>query len=276
MALFGSRKQSILNAAIKQTKKARKNEGAKSDQLFISAYEGFSDVVKGDLVMGEALFNWGFALLHQAKLKKEDEGVKLYLDAISKFTFCLLVKPDHLGAAIDGGVAYMDLARIMNADANDELYDLAGEFFENAERIQQGSAGYNLACIFALRGQKDACLEALELSKDRGSLPAIEDIVNDADMIKVKSMPWFTDFLERATAEPEPEVVDENAVSYDAEGNDINRKKLKQKFETEYESEDGNVYDVEGNVIRNVRSEERIEPVSEEKPESTASIKKDA
>ncbi len=276
MALFGSRKQSILNAAIKQTKKARKNEGAKSDQLFISAYEGFSDVVKGDLVMGEALFNWGFALLHQAKLKKEDEGVKLYLGAISKFTFCLLVKPDHLGAAIDGGVAYMDLARIMNADANDELYDLAGEFFENAERIQQSSAAYNLACIFALRGQKDACLEALELSKDRGSLPAIEDIVNDADMIKVKSMPWFTDFLERATAEPEPEVVDENAVSYDAEGNDINRKKLKQKFETEYESEDGNVYDVEGNVIRNVRSEERIEPVSEEKPESTASIKKDA
>ena len=276
MALFGSRKQSILNAAIKQTKKARKNEGVKSDQLFISAYEGFSDVVKGDLVMGEALFNWGFALLHQAKLKKEDEGVKLYLGAISKFTFCLLVKPDHLGAAIDGGVAYMDLARIMNADANDELYDLAGEFFENAERIQQGSAAYNLACIFALRGQKDACLEALELSKDRGSLPAIEDIVNDTDMIKVKNMPWFTDFLERATAEPEPEVVDENAVSYDAEGNDINRKKLKQKFETEYESEDGNVYDVEGNVIRNVRSEERIEPVSEDKPESAASIKKDA
>lgn len=276
MALFGSRKQSILNAAIKQTKKARKNEGAKSDQLFISAYEGFADVVNGDLVMGEALFNWGFALLHQAKLKKEDEGVKLYLDAISKFTFCLLVKPDHLGAAIDGGVAYMDLARIMNTDANDELYDLAGEFFENAERIQQGSAAYNLACIFALRGQKDACLEALELSRDKGSLPAIEDIVNDADMIKVKNMSWFTDFLERVTAEPEPEAVDENAVSYDAEGNDINRKKLKQKFSTEFESEDGNVYDVEGNVIRNVESEKKTEPVPEDKLESADSTGKDA
>ncbi len=277
MALFGSRKQSILNAAIKQTKKARKNEGAKSDQLFISAYEGFADVVKGDLVMGEALFNWGFALLHQAKLKEENEGVKLYLDAISKFTFCLLVKPDHLGAAIDGGVTYMDLARVMDIDANDELYDLAGEFFENAERIQLGSAAYNLACIFALRGQKDACLEALELSKDKGSLPVVEDIMNDADMIKVKNMSWFTDFLERATAEPEPEVVDENAVSYDAEGNVINKKKLKQKFATEYESEDGNVYDVEGNVIRKVRSEEKIEPspVPENKPESADSTEKD-
>jgi len=249
MALFGSRKQSILNAAIKQTKNARTNEGAKADQLFISAYEGFADVVKGDLVTGEALFNWGFALLHQAKSHKEEEGVKLYLDAISKFTFCLLVKPDHLGAAIDGGVAYMDLARILNVKGNDELYDLAGEFFKNAERIQRGSAAYNLACIFALRGQKDACLEALELSKDSGSLPEIEDIMSDTDMKKVIKMPWFTDFMEKVAAKPEPEVIDENAVSYDVEGNVVNKKKKKQKIPTEFEAEDGNIYDAEGNLI---------------------------
>lgn len=256
MALFGSRKQSILNAAIKQTKKARASEGAKADQLYISVYEGFADVVKGDLLIGEALFNWGFALLHQAKGKEEEDGIKLYLDAISKFTFCLLVKPDHLGAAIDGGVAYMDLARIMKVKGNDELYDLAGEFFENAERIQQGSAAYNLACIFALRGQKDACLEALELSKDSGSLPSVEDIMNDTDMAKVKHTPWFADFMERVTAEPEPEIVDENAIIYDAEGNVANKKKMIQKFPTEFEAEDGNVYDVEGNVIRKIKSEE--------------------
>ncbi len=275
MALFGSRKQSILNAAIKQTKKARKNEGAKADQLFISAYEGFADVVNGDLVTGEALFNWGFALLHQAKIKKEEEGIKLYLDAISKFTFCLLVKPDHLGAAIDGGVAYMDLARIMNVDGNDELYDLAGEFFENAERIQQGSAAYNLACVFALRDQKDACLEALELSRNSGSLPAVEDIMNDIDMIKVKNMPWFADFLERVTAEPEPEIEDTNAVTYDAEGNVANRKKTKQKFATEFEAEDGNIYDVEGNVIRKAESEEMNKPEQKDNTNGSGSVTKD-
>jgi tetratricopeptide (TPR) repeat protein len=264
MALFGSRKQSILNAAIKQTKNARETEGAKADQLYISAYEGFANVVKGDLVTGEALFNWGFALLHQAKSKSEDEGVKLYLDAISKFTFCSLVTPDHLGAAIDGGVAYMDLARILGVEGSDELYDLAGEFFENAERIQQGSAAYNLACIYALRGQKDACLEALELSKESGSLPAVEDMKNDSDLVKVKNMPWFKEFLEKMV-DPEPEVVDKTKVSYDVEGNVVGKKRTKQKFATEYASEDGNIYDVEGNVIG------QVEPSQSEKGASTDS-----
>ena len=134
MALFGGiNKKSTLKASIQQTIKARENEGPKANELFKSAYKGFADVVKDDLVVAEALFNWGFALLHEAKSKNAEEGVKIYLEAISKFTFCLLVSPNHLGAAIDGGVAYMDLSRIMKIGADDELY---GEFFENAERIQ--------------------------------------------------------------------------------------------------------------------------------------------
>jgi hypothetical protein len=253
MALFDAyKKKSTLNAAIKQTANARAEEGAKSDQLFASAYQGFADVTKGDLMTGEALFNWGFALLHQAKTKKEEGGVKLYLDAISKFTFCLLVTPDHLGAAIDGGVAYMDLARILGVDANDELYDLAGEFFGNAERIQRGSAAYNLSCIYGLRGQEDACSEALELSKECGSLPNIDDIVNDSDLSKIKNTKWFIEFLEKIKAEPEPVVVDENEVAYDVEGNVVSGKKKKKQYENEV---DGIRYDAEGNVIDGDESE---------------------
>lgn len=266
MALFDAyKKKSTLNAAIKQTTKARAAEGAKSDQLFTSAYQGFADVIKGDLMTGEALFNWGFALLHQAKEKNEDEGVKLYLGAISKFTFCLLVAPNHLGAAIDGGVAYMDLARIMEVDANDELYDLAGEFFQNAERIQRGSAAYNLACIYGLRGQEDACSEALELSKECGSLPSVEDIINDTDLAKIKNAIWFTAFMEKIKAGPEPEVVDEREVVYDVEGNVINKNKKKKQFENEV---DGVVYDAEGNVIEQIEPEKTTK-VNVEKAEDT-------
>lgn len=261
MALFdGYTKKSTLKAAIKQTVKARANEGSKSDQLFISAYQGFADVIKGDLVEGEALYNWGFALLHQAKTKSEEASVKLYLDAISKFNFCLLVVPNHLGAAIDGGVAYMDLARILKVDASDELYDLAKEFFDNAERIQRGSAAYNLACISGLRQQGDACLDALELSKACGSLPKAEDITNDIDLVKVNSLPWFIDFMERVTAAPEPEVIDESIPVYDNEGNITNNKKKKKPLEYEV---DGVVYDVEGNVLRTIETEDNIEEVSE-------------
>ncbi len=267
MALFNGKK-SVLKAAIKQTTAARTNEGAKSDQLFISAYKGYAEVVKDDLVMGEALYNWGFALLHQAKVKTEEEGVKLYLEAISKFTFCLLVEPNHLGAAIDGGVAYMDLACIMDISPNDELYDLAKEFFDNAERIQRGSAAYNLACIYGLRGQEAACLEALETSKEHGSLPSEEDIVNDVDLNNIKNTQWFSEFLVELTAEPEPEVVDDSIVTYDVEGNVVG--KNKKKKQPEYEV-DGVVYDVEGSILRTIDDdqveEEGKEPEAESVPE---------
>jgi len=272
MALFNAyKKKSTLNAAIKQTAKARAEEGVKADQLYASAYQGFADVVQGDLMTGEALYNWGFALLHQAKAKKEEEGVKLYLTAISKFTFCLLVAPNHLGAAIDGGVAYMDLARIMEVDADDELYDLAGEFFENAERIQRGSAAYNLACIYGLRGQQEACKEALELSKSSGSLPAVDDIINDSDLAKVNNVDWFTDFIEKIKAGPEPVVVDESVVTYDVEGNVTNSRKQKKQRETIV---DGVAYDDEGNVVRTLEPEQTVETepseieVAEEKVET--------
>ena len=252
MALFGASRKSILNAAIKQTAKARANEGTKAEQLFASAYQGFADVVKDDLVRGEALYNWGFALLHQAKIKEEKDGIKLYLEAITKFSFCLLVQPNHLGAAIDGGVAYMDLARILDVDANDELYDLAGEFFTDAERIQRGSAAYNLACVYGLRGQDEACQEALELSIECGSLPSAGDITSDADMSKVKNKPWFVAFMEKVIAGPEPEVIDENEIIYDAEGNVVNKNKKKKRYENEV---DGVVYDAEGNVLSSVNDE---------------------
>lgn len=283
MALFDAYKnKSTLTAAIKQTAKARENEGPKADQLFASAYEGFAAVVEGDLVRGEALYNWGFSLLHQAKSKSEEESVKLYLSAITKFSFCLLVSPNHLGAAIDGGVAYMDLARILSVDANDELYDLAGEFFENAERIQRGSAAYNLACVYGLRGQEKACEEALALSRECGSLPNVEEILGDSDLEKVKNAKWFIEFIEQIKQGPEPEATDESVVRYDAEGNVINKKKKKSRLQTETEV-DGVVYDVEGNILRKVGEEDEPavtqktkteEPEKVEEAESVAVIKK--
>jgi len=273
MALFdGYKKKSTLKAAIKQTAKARETEGSKADQLFISAYQGFADVIKGDLVMGETLFNWGFALLHEAKTKNEEDGVKLYLDAISKFNFCLLVEPNHLGAAIDGGVAYMDLARILDVDASDELYDLAKEFFDNAERIQRGSAAYNLAWICGVRGEDEACLDALELSKECGSLPNVDDMLNDIDLVKIKNAPWFVEFMERVTAKPEPEVIDESVPVYDVEGNITNNKKKKKPLEYKV---DGVVYDVEGNILRKIESEEGAEAVVTEDSSDTSAIKTD-
>jgi len=180
------------------------------------------------------------------------------------------VEPNHLGAAIDGGVSYMDLARILDVDASDELYELAKEFFDNAERIQRGSAAYNLACICGVRGEEEACLDALELSKECGSLPNVDDMLNDIDLVKIKNAPWFVEFMERVTAKPEPEVIDESVPVYDVEGNITNNKKKKKPLEYEV---DGVVYDVEGNILRKIEPEESAEAATTEDSPDTSAIK---
>jgi uncharacterized protein with von Willebrand factor type A (vWA) domain len=143
----------------------------------------------------EALYNWGFALLHQAKTKAPEEGIALCREAIEKFSFSLLVAPTHLGAAIDGGVTFMEMARMDDADAGDVRYDQAMEFFNKAEQIQNGSASYNLACIHALRDDHDACRKALEKCREHGSLPDEQDVMNDPDMASVRNSQWFQEFL---------------------------------------------------------------------------------
>jgi tetratricopeptide (TPR) repeat protein len=208
-------KKKTLNAAISQTAKARESEGKTADSLYKNAYHDYAEVVAGDPLRSEALYNWGFALLHQAKTKTGDEAVKLYQNAITKFSFCLLLNPSYLGAAINGGVAYMDLARLKAVDVQDELYELAKLHFEQANAIQAGSASYNLACIYGLRDEGEACLNALENSKSRGSLPDADEIINDPDMENVKNQPWFVEFMatvgeksETAVKAKEPEPVD--------------------------------------------------------------------
>jgi hypothetical protein len=197
MSLLSSfSKKSKLSATIKQTQQARKSEGNTADQLFKSSYAGYAEVLLDDPIRADALYNWGFALLHQAKTKEGELAASIYLDAINKFAFCLLINPDYLGAAINGGVAYMDLARLQAVAPDDSLYTLAQQQFETANRIQKGTASYNLACIYALRSDFEACQQALENSRAHGSLPELGDILADPDMDHVKEKDWFLAFIE--------------------------------------------------------------------------------
>lgn len=212
MSLLSSfKKRSTLDAAIKQVAKARKSEAGKAEQLYKGAYQGFANVIADHLIVSEALYHWGFALLHQAETLPKEHAIETLEDAISKFSFCLLTAPHYLGAAIDGGVAFMELARMSPDDSKGYLYKMAGQFFEKAGCIQKGSAAYNLACIHALNGDEEACLAALQLAKECGSLPDDAVILNDVDMANVVDLPWFKEFIETARIKPESETKTETA-----------------------------------------------------------------
>ncbi|MDP3876716.1 MAG: hypothetical protein Q8Q50_07020 [Methylobacter sp.] len=204
MSFFESiSKKSKLKAAIKQTTEARNSEAGVADQLFNGVYQDYAEVVAHEPLIAEALYNWGFALLHQAKTKSGQQAEALYQEAIEKFAFCLLVEPAYLGAAIDGGVAYMELARVKKVSPYDGLYAQAHHYFEKANAIQAGSAAYNMACIYALRSDKEACLNALEIANGKGILPVAADILNDPDLAGIKGQPWFVAFIDDLNKKPE-------------------------------------------------------------------------
>ncbi len=192
-----------LKKAKKLTVAARKEEGEKADQLFKEAYENFSAISHSHSVYPDALATWGFALYHQAQTKPADEAVKIFEEAIAKLTTCMTVEPKHLGAAIDGGAAMMGLAKLKGVGLDNELYVKARELFNKAEEIQEGPASYNIACLFALQGDGDACLETLEKARDFAHLPDENDILNDDDLNNVKQMAWFDEFIASLTEEEE-------------------------------------------------------------------------
>ncbi len=209
MSLFASfTKKSKLDATVKQTAQARKSEGVKADQLFKGTYQGYAEVLQDDPLRAAALYHWGFTLLHHAKTKSGDEAIKLYEECIAKFSFCMLIDPNYMGAAIDGGVAYMDLARLKGVAPTDELYEMARKQFEKANSIQAGTASYNLACIYGLRGDGEVCLKALQNAKDKGSLPDAQDILNDPDLDSVKNQGWFLEFMESLNKKTEEVAVE--------------------------------------------------------------------
>jgi len=205
MSFFSSfTKRPTLDAAIKQVAQARKSEAGKAEQLYKGAYQGFAKVIADNQEFSDALYHWGFALLHEAKQQRKEQAIETLEDAVSKFSFCLLTAPNYLGAAIDGGVAFMELARISEDDSKNYLYRMAEQFFEKACQIQKGSAAYNLACIYALQDDQDACLAALQVAKDYGSLPDEAHILPDLDMQSVIDQPWFKEFLAGVVVEEAP------------------------------------------------------------------------
>lgn len=237
MSLFSSfNKRSVLDTAIKQVSKARKSDAGAAVDLYQEAYQGFSKAIADNLIVSEALYNWGFALLNQAKIQAPAQSIETLQDAVAKFSFCLLTSPNYLAAAIDGGVAFMDLARLSGPESRQYLHKMALQYFENACRIQKGSAAYNLACLHAMDGEHDACLEALNQAYQNGCLPDESVILADVDMATVVNLPWFTEFLE--STQKQPEVAAEAAESESGAIDYEPKFNLKKKDEFDYYAKD--------------------------------------
>ncbi len=206
-----------VNAGKKLTTQAREAAEGQADSLFASAYENFAAVPENNKSYADAMYNWGFALLHQADTKSSDAAKALYEQAVEKFNKCLATNPNYLGAAIDGGVALLALARETGASLDDKLYLRAKESFETAETIQEGTASYNLACIHAMNNNEQECIAALNKARDLGLIPETKQIMEDEDLDNIKSMSRFKEFIESLLIEEEEEAKEDKPEEADSE-----------------------------------------------------------
>ncbi len=277
MSFFASfTKKSKLDAAVKKAVKARKSEGSIADQLLKDVYQDYADVLGGDPLRAETLYHWGVTLLHQAKSKTPPESINIYRNAIAKFSFCMTLDPSYLAAAIDAGVACMDLARARGVPASDELYEMAKKQFEKANSIQAGVAAYNLACIHGLRGDNDNCLASLKIAKDKGNLPDATDVFADPDMDVLKNQTWFKGFFE--SIEEEKRLAEEKKkADVLAAEEEIKRKKAaKEAVYDPYKSPKESKQDVKPEPVV-VAEDKTVTKSSEVKPnESTQQSKPDS
>ncbi len=269
MSFFASfTKKSKLDAAIKKADKARNNEGSVADQLFKEAYQEYADVLTGDSLRAAALYQWGVTLLRQAKSKAPSESINIYRNAIAKFSFCMTIDPNYLAAAIDAGVACMDLARAREVPPSDELYEMAKRQFDKANSIQAGVAAFNLACVYGVRGNNESCLEALKTAKEKGNLPIDADILSDPDLAGMKGKAWFKEFM--SSLEEDRRIEEEKRLA--AKAAEEEAKKPKPKNPNDFDP----YHDEKKKVKEKQNEPESVENVSEVVEETTASPKKAA
>ena len=142
-----------------------------------------------------ALNNLGYAFMLQAKMKSGAEADSLFATAGEKYAAALQIKPDMHEALSNWGNALLEEAKTKSGAEADTLFAQAEEKLLAAEQLHPGSGVYNLACVAALQGHSEACLQWLEQARAAGMLPSREHLMADTDLDSVRNEPWFAELL---------------------------------------------------------------------------------
>ena len=170
---------------------AKKKEGTASEVLYQQAFEKFDKAVSIKPDRYEAYVNWGADLTNFAKKKDGADSDILYQLAIEKYEKAILLKPNDHEAYYSYGSCLMNLAHRKEGETAETLYQQALEKCQKAREL--GGKVYNLACLYALKGNKKEALMYLDesLDKKEHSIDFVredddwKEFLEDADFIEI-------------------------------------------------------------------------------------------
>ncbi len=188
--------QALGNWGAALTKQADTKHGDAADTLFAQAYEKYASALIIKPNYHEALNNWGIALSKQAQTKQGDEADALFAQACDKYAAAIAIKPDAHEALNSWGATLINQASTRDGDERLDLLSQAEGKLLQAETLRAGSAAYNLACLYGLRGDAGSAAGWLRKAKAANiRCPDCESIAKEIDFDAVRNAPEFVQAL---------------------------------------------------------------------------------
>lgn len=173
---------------------AKIKSGQEADDLYILAFDKYQKAIEIKPDKHEVYFNWGNYLGNFAQTKTGHEADKLYSLAFENYQKAIQIKPDKHEAYFNWGTDLMQLAQSKGYDQSEEIFDQALEKLNKA--IEYGGNPYNLACLHALRNQKEPALHHLQTSLENKHIQA-DFVLQDEDWALYFQDPDFLALLQR-------------------------------------------------------------------------------
>ena len=158
-------------------------------KLLEEACRKYEEAIKFKPDYDRAFANWGFALTKLAALTGSE---KLFEEALTKYAKAIEIKPDAPIPYAGWSSVLLYRARPkIGSPEYESLLTQAEEKCLKAESLKKGSGAYNLACVYALRGDKEGCKKWLLTGQEAGTLVTREHAMKDSDLASVRDEDWF-------------------------------------------------------------------------------------
>ncbi len=157
---------------------AKIKEKKEAEELYQQAFEKYKKAIEIKPDYHKAFYNWGTLLSDLAKMKEGKEAEDLYQQAFEKYKKAIKIQPNYHQAFNNWGNGLSDLAKMKEGQEVERLYNSAFEKLQKA--TEYGGESYNLACLYAIRSDKENALNYLNISLSKKEIDT-DFVLNDKD-----------------------------------------------------------------------------------------------